>query len=138
MPFKILISAFQFFSISVFYLDGVHEGSLDVREEHQANGDDHEHDAEAGGELRHIHIAHAQKSPPKTFENRRQGIEVCHPAILLLDEGNGVDHRCGIHREGGAKANEVCQISVTGREGGNNDAAAEAIACQHQKKNRGA
>jgi len=127
---------FRFQHFSFCFSDRIHKRLLHVREEHQAYGQNHKHDAEADAELQRVHSSRAQKGQAKSLDDGRQGVVLQHPAIVGRHGGHWQNNRGGIHQQLHAKRDEDVQIAIAGRERRDDDAAAESVAGQHQQKQR--
>ena len=105
--------------------------------QHQSDDKYDKHDAEAGGEVRHIYIAHAKKCQPKSLHEDRERIQLHQPAKLRRHHRKGINHRCPVHSQRHAKGNQVCQVSIAGRQSRNDNSPAKTVPRQYQKVKRG-
>ena len=105
-------------------------------EQHQANGEHHEHDAQTDAQMHGVHAARAEKSAPEAFDDGCQRVELHHPSVFRRHLRQGQDHRRGKHQQLHAEGDEVGEVAVARRQRRDDDAASEAIAREHEQEQR--
>ncbi len=101
------------------------------------NNTNHNHDqhkAERVSQARPGGIASSQKSSAEGFNDRRDRVDVRHPAPFLRDARDGVDDRRGVHPQANPKTDQVLQVAILGGHGRDDDAKSKPQPShQHQK-----
>lgn len=115
-------------------LHRINECFFHAVEDNYADEDHNQHKAERVSQAQPGGIASSQKTSAEGFNDRRDRVDVRHPAPFLRDARDGVDDRRGVHPQANPKANQVLQVAIFGGHGRDDDAKTEPQPShQHQE-----
>ena len=104
-------------------------------EDNYSDEDHDQHKAERVSQSQPGGIASSQKTSAEGLNDRRDGVDVRHPAPFLRDARDRVDDRRGVHPQANPKTDQVLQIAILGGHGRDDDAKTEPQPShQHQQQ----
>ena len=107
-------------------LHRIHKRLLHPVEDHRADEDDRQHEAETVEQAAQVHAARAEEGVAEGLHDGRHRVGEDDPLPARRDGRDRVDDRRGVHQQRHAKSDEEAQVAVLGRQRGDDDAEAQS------------